>query len=113
MKLRNLAIALLLTALTACAQLGLAPAESFADKLAYGYGVHTAVLATATNAVNDRTLTSADGNEVLKLADESRGLLDAAKSLASDGNDQAASSKLVLATAILTQLQTYLRSKNT
>jgi hypothetical protein len=49
--------------------------------------------------------------QVLKLADESRALLDAARAAAKVGDPTTANGKLVLATSILTQLQTYLRSK--
>lgn len=96
--------------LTACSSLGLAQPQNLSERIAYGYGVHTAVLATAATEVTAGTLSSADGEQVLKLADESRALLDSAKALS--GSDEAgANSKLVLATAILTQLQAYLRSK--
>lgn len=97
--------------LSACSQLGLAPADSFDKKLAYAYGTHTAVLQSATSAVVHKDITPDDGKQVLKLADESRGLLDAAKDLSVTGDLTGAGNKLVLATAILTQLQTYLRAK--
>jgi len=102
--------ALLLAAfLGACAQIGLAPADTFDKKLAYAYASHTAVLQAAATAVKNKDITPDDGRQVLKLADESRALLDAAKGL-SGVDPSAASGKLILATQILAQLQTYLRS---
>jgi hypothetical protein len=96
--------------LSACASLGLAPAQSFEQKLAYGYGTYTAVQAAAAQAMSDHVLPSADGSQVLKLADESRALLDAAKAANKVGDLTTANGKLVLATQVLVQLQSYLRS---
>ena len=95
--------------LSACTQLGLAPADSFDAKLAYAYGSHTSVMQAAATAVKAKDISKEDGQQVLKLADESRALLDTAKGLS--GTDPAtASGKLILATAILTNLQQYLRT---
>lgn len=93
-----------------CSQLGLAPAQTFEQKLAYGYGNHTAVLKATTDALNAKTLKSADGEQVLKLATESRTLLDAARVANSSGDVTTANGKLLLAVQILEQLQVYLRS---
>lgn len=102
---------LVVAGLVACAQMGLAPAKTFDEKLAYAYGTHTAVLQAAASAVSNKELSSADGVQVLKLADESRTLLDAAKMASGLGDMSTANGKLLLATSILTQLQAYLRSK--
>ncbi len=99
-------LALLL--LTGCAALGLSSAKTFDQKLAYAYGTHTAVLQAAASAVTAKTLSASDGEEVLKLADESRALLDAAKAA---GDTATGGSKLALAATILTQLQTYLNAR--
>lgn len=96
--------------LVACASLGLAPAQTFDQKLAYAYGTHAAVLETAAPAVQAGTLSAAEGASVLKLADSARALLDAAKSLEST-NPSGASAKLALASAILVQLQDYLNTQ--
>ena len=95
----------------ACAQLGLAPAQSFEEKLAYAYGVHTAVTATAAAAVSAKALTPADGAQVLSVSDQARTLLDAARTLYAAQDTTGADAKLVLATGLLTQLQTYLNSR--
>jgi hypothetical protein len=97
--------------LVGCAALGIAPAQTFDQKLAYAYGTHTAVVQAATQALNDKTITSTDALQVLKLADESRALLDASRAALKVGDPTTANGKLVLATSILTELQTYLRGK--
>lgn len=107
---RHYALAYVLCALlTACSSLGLAPAKSLSDRLAYSYGVLTAVNNTAAQEVNAGTLKTEDAEHILKIGDEARALLDGAKSLLATGDEAGANNKLVLATAILTQLQTYLR----
>ena len=101
---------LVLVCAAGCAQLGLAPAQTFDQKLAYAYGVHTAVLNATTSALNAKTLKSTDAEQVQTLAGQSRQLLDAAKSASSVGDITTANGKLLLGTQILEQLQTYLRS---
>lgn len=93
-----------------CASLGLAPAESFEQKLAYQYGIHTAVQQAASQALNDRAISSADATQVLKLADDARALLDGARIASQSGEVSTANGRLLLATNILVQLQAYLRS---
>ena len=97
--------------LTACGTLGLTPASRFTERLAYSYSTHTAVLNATTQAVNAGDIGSEDGERVLKVADEARKALDAAKLAVDIGDLQTAESRLQLATAILTELQTYLRRK--
>ena len=94
--------------LAACAQLGLQTADTFDKKLAYAYGTHTAVQNATKNRINQHQLTSADGEAVLKLADDSRVFLDAAKTI---GDPTEAASKLALAMSVLTQLQAYLDTR--
>ena len=101
-------VALLL--LTACASLGLAPAQTLNQKIAYAYGTHTAVLQATTASVSAGKLSSTDASQVLKLADASRTLLDAATSLAATGDTVGANNKLALATTALTALQTFLNA---
>ena len=109
--MKQLAYGFVLILLAGCAQLGLAPAQSFDQKLAYAYGTHIAVQQTATQALTAGDITSADAEQVLKLADESRALLDGARAASGAGDPSTAEGRLVLATTILTQLQAYLRSK--
>ena len=101
----------MLALLAGCAQLGLAPAQTFEQKLAYAYGTHTAVLNAATSALDAKTLKSTDAEQVIKLATESRVLLDAAKSANAVGDVNTANGKLLLGVQILEQLQIYLRAR--
>ncbi len=101
---------LAMSQLTGCESLGLQPANTFSEKLAYAYGTHTAVLKATTEAVKAGALSGADATQVLSLADQSRQLLDAARAISTSGDANGATTKLVLATAILTQLQTYLQT---
>jgi hypothetical protein len=109
--MRQLQYAFFFLLIAGCAALGLAPAQTFEQKLAYGYGTYTAVQQAATQALADHVLSSADGGQVLKLADESRTLLDGARAANKVGDLTTANGKLALATQVLVQLQTYLRSK--
>jgi hypothetical protein len=107
---RYTAAAFLCCLLSACASLGLAPAKSLADRLAYGYSTLSAVQFAAANATNAGELSKSDAEAVLKLADQSRLLLDGARALLATDPDGAAT-KLDLAVAILTQIQAHLRKQ--
>lgn len=87
------------------------PAKTFDEKLAYAYGTHTAVLQAATSGLQTGELTVADAEQVLKLADQTRALLDAAKLAAGTGDVSTAEGQLALAVNVLTELQNYLRSR--
>lgn len=102
-----LAFLVSLLMLSACASY--APARSFDDRLAYAYGVHTAVMAAAARSLDAGTLSSADGQRIADLADESRAILDSALEISRAGRAAEADRQLVLATAILGELQRYLR----
>ena len=102
--------AVALSLITACASLGLAPADSFDARLAYAYGTHTAVLQAATAAVSAGTLTRKDGEAVLTLAQQSRTLLDSARAV-ENTDPTTAAGRLALAASILSQIQTYLQSR--
>ena len=104
--------AIALIALAACAQLGLAPAQTFDQKLAYAYGSNTAALEAATSSLNAGTIKSADMENVIQLHGQVKTLLDAAKTTAAAGDMTTAQSKLALALTSLTELQSYLRSHN-
>ena len=96
--------------LAACAQLGLAPASSLDQRIAYAYGTHTAVLESTTAALEAGDIGIEDAQRVLKVADQSRQALDAAKLALNAGDVQTAEGRLQLAVSLLTELQTYLRS---
>lgn len=96
--------------LTGCA-VGLQPAKSFDQQLAYAYSTHTAVLSSAGNALEAGDLTVADAEAVLELADQSRALLDAARLASGAGDVATAEGRLALATNVLEQLLAYLRTR--
>lgn len=96
--------------LGACAQLGLAPAATLTDRIAYAYGSHTAVLQTATASLEAGDISLEDAQRVLKVADQARQALDAAKLAAGAGDVQTAEGRLQLAVSLLTELQNYLRA---
>jgi len=109
--LRNLNVLFVLLLIAGCAELGLAPADTFDKKLAYAYGVHTAVVKATTSALDAKTLKSTDAEQVASLSAQSRTLLDGALAASKTGDITTANGKLLLATNILEQLQAYLRSK--
>jgi hypothetical protein len=104
------ALWLLALLLSGCAQLGIAPAKSFDDRLAYAYGTNTAIREASTSALNAKQITSEDMEHVMAVNDQARSILDAARGM--KGIDpKAAEGRLVLATNLLVQLQQYLRSR--
>jgi hypothetical protein len=102
-------IALTFACLAACAQLGLTPARTFDDRLAYAYATHTAVVEVISSAAQTGQVTPLEGRQAANLAENSRQLLDAAKALESK-DPAGATAKLTLASAVLNQLQTYLKT---
>lgn len=110
--MKRLPLAFVLCAiLSACSALGIVQPQSFDQRLAYAAGVNTAVRDASTSALDGGTISSADMEHVLKLNDQTRVLLDAARAASQAGDTETAEGRLLLATNILTQLQAYLRSK--
>jgi hypothetical protein len=108
---RKLAIIPLLFLITACASLGLAPASSFEERLAYAVSQNAAVRETAAVSLERNELALEDARRVLKITDEVRTALDAARLAAGAGDVSTAEGRLQLATSILVNLQAYLRSR--
>lgn len=102
-------IALLLIA--GCTALGILTPQTLDERLSYAYDQHTAALQTIASATNQHLITSADAVSVLAIADHSRLLLDAARAASGGGDLSTAEGRLVLATNVLRELQTYLRSR--
>lgn len=98
--------------LTGCASLGLAPAQSFDERLAYAVSQNAAVRQAAGNALDAGTIELADAQFVLKTTDESRTLLDAAKLASGAGDVSTAEGRLSVAVSVLANLQTYLRARS-
>lgn len=97
--------------LAACTAVGVQAPQSFEQQLAYAYGAHTSVLEAAANALEVGDLTVEDAEAVLDLADQSRTLLDAARVASGAGDVTTAEGRLALATNVLEQLLTYLRTR--
>lgn len=109
--MRKLAILPLLLILAACGSLGLAPASTFEERLAYAVSQNAAVRQAAAVSVERNELSVDDAKRVLKITDEVRTALDAARLAAGAGDVSTAEGRLQLATSILTNLQAYLRSR--
>lgn len=109
--MRKFAIVPLLLILTACASLGLAPASTFEERLAYAVSQNAAVRETAAVSLERNELAPEDARRVLKITDEVRTALDAARLAAGAGDVSTAEGRLQLATSILVNLQAFLRSR--
>jgi hypothetical protein len=101
----------LLTAVTACAQLGLEEAKTFEDRLAYAYSQNAAARTSAAQALQSGAISKADADQVLKATDGVRTALDEARKFQGLGDTSTALSKLQVATAALTQVQALLKSR--
>lgn len=110
--MRKLSIIPLLLILTACASLGLAPASSFEERLAYAVSQNAAVRNTAAVSLEKGEISLDDAKRVLKITDEARTALDAARLAAGVGDTSTAEGRLQLATSILIEIQNYLRSQS-
>lgn len=111
--MRNLlafVLGLSITLAAACSFLGLATPQGFDQQLAEAYGVHTAVASATATAVSTGAISSAEATTVQAQVVSVRALLDTAKSL-EQTNPAGANQDLVLATAGLTALQSYLNSR--
>jgi len=95
-----------------CGTGGIEKPQSFEQQLAYAYSTHTAVLEATANAVELDQLSPDDAQQVLRLSDESRVLLDASRAAIGVGDVTTAQGQLVLATNILTQLKAYLNARS-
>lgn len=109
-------------AATGCAQIGVTPAKSFDQQLAYGYATVTAIRNVTADAVAVRktqvaeskttlmpSMTAADALHVLDLTDSARSYLDLARMSKFSGDDQTAMDKLIKATSIIVAAQNFLR----
>jgi hypothetical protein len=97
---------------SACGTLGITPPQSLDQKLAYTTGQITAVRGAAADALAAQTITADDAEKVLKMTDESKALVDAARVAMVAGDTQAAEGRLVLATNVLTALRAFLGRKS-
>lgn len=108
--MRKLLAILVISFMPACAQLGVAPATTFNENLAYAYGTVTTIRTTATTALNAKQITADDGQHVLQITDQARTTLDSARIVAKT-DLTGAQGKLNLATGVLAEVQKFLTSK--
>lgn len=94
-----------------CESLGLAPAKTFDQQLAYGYSTVASIRQSAANALTTKTIKVEDAEQVQKLADQARAGLDAARGANVRGDTSTAIGQLQLANSVLTQLAVFLQSK--
>ena len=106
----NPAAFVLLVLLTGCAALGISTPQSLDERLAYAQTIDTAVLAASTSALRAGQISADDHEHVIKIADQVKGLIDSARAIAST-DSEGADAKLRLATAILTEIQSFLNSR--
>ena len=97
--------------LAGCAGAGLEPARDFNDQVAYALGVHTAVLETATRALQAQELTVSEAEDVADLADSARDLIDASRRVHDAGDVDEGQRRLNQALVILQELQAYIRGR--
>lgn len=109
--LKKLSPIVTLLLLVGCASLGLAPASKFDERLAYAVSQNAAVRQAAAVSLENGEITLEDAQYVLKLTDESRKLLDAARLASGVGDISTAEGRLNVAVSVLANLQAYLRSK--
>jgi len=107
--MKPLILAAIVLLLGACSSLGLAPAKSLDEKLAYGYGGVTAALNTIATATNAGHLTSDQATHANNLALQAKSILDTARALETT-NATSAQNDLTLALTVLTEVQKYLTS---
>ncbi len=97
--------------LLGCAQMGLAPAKSFDQNVAYGYSTLASVRISAAQALKTGVIEKDDAERVLALSDQARSGLDAARGAWVLGDTQTALGRLQLANSVLTQLAVFLQDK--
>lgn len=85
--------------------------EGLDQQIAYGYASVAAVRNTAAELLTRRQITVGDAEVVQKQADTARLGLDQARTLLGQGLPNDARGQLLLATQVLTALETYLQSK--
>jgi hypothetical protein len=105
----RLTVFLLALILFGCAQLGVQPAKSLDEQLAYGYASLATVRTTAANALNTHVISVSDAQHVQTIADECRSALDGGRLAMSTGDTQTALGRIQLANNILLQLAAYLQ----
>lgn len=106
--------AALLLCLSACASLGLEPAQGLTERIGYAYAATDALVQSTTTALDARTITSEEALYVRQTAVRTRDLLQSAEAVHAAGDTGTAEARLALAQAVLRELQSYVtRQKGT
>lgn len=109
--MKRLFVIAALAILSACSSLGLQPAQSPSQGIAYAYSTVTAVRTSAAQALTAGTITAAQAQQVLALTDQARTSLDAGQAVVvaagtaapTTSQAQVIAQDLSIATALLTQ----------
>lgn len=107
---RTLTLAFLAVALAACAQLGLAPADTFNKRVAVAVTTVQTVSDAATASLQAGKLSLSDAKNVATTSRQALQAIDVATTLHAT-NAQAGEDKLAATLAILTALQSYLATQ--
>lgn len=111
-RLHSLGFSLVLAAfLAACASIGLEKAESFGDRLAYAYGIESAVYTAAAQSYRAGEIDDKDKQDILDAGDVAHKALEAAQLAYEAGDLKTAEARLNAAVLLLTRVQESLRSK--
>ncbi len=97
--------------LQGCGLLGLQESKTFSEDYAYALGQTTALRTAAKQALEARQISLKDAEYVLQVTDQSRAYLDTAQQVYTAGDSLKGKTQLELATAVLTQLQTFLNAR--
>jgi len=85
--------------------------RSFDQRLAHAYGMHEVILKTVPTAVIVGYITPADGDAVIRMANEARDVLDLAHTADLEGHGVAADESLRLGWGLLWSLDDFLKSQ--
>jgi hypothetical protein len=101
-----------LIVMAGCTTLGLEPASTIEERIAYAVSQNAGLRQAAANSLDAGEITKSDAQSVLKITDEVRTALDAARTAANLGDMDTAEARLQLASAILVELQKFLRKQS-
>ena len=97
-----------MVSVTACGYLGIQPATSPPEGLAYGYATVATIRTSASQALQAHTITVVTAQKILADTDAIRVALDAGEAATASGNPTSATGALATATSLIATLQSYL-----
>lgn len=102
-------VVLLAVMLAGCETIGVPEPEGFNDRVGYALGTHTAVLQTIASSVRVGQISSDEADDAVRIADQARDIIDAARRVRAAGDIDGANRQLSLAITVLQELQAHLR----